>query len=151
MRSLKVMVGQVRNGLGRLEQARKALDLGLVVLRPALDDQLARRLAADDVLRLVGRGAQHAHGVIVRQHHVLDRLVGDTADAFDHGLRHLGRRLGVDHHDRVVAHHDAGIGIALGREGVGMFGQTAERDPLFRHVGLRGEGLGHRRLSRTRS
>ena len=140
--------GQPGDGLDRLEQAREALNLGLVVLCAALDDHLARRLAADDVLRLVGGGAQHAHGMIVRQHDVLDRLVGDAADALDHALRHLGRRLGVDHHDRVVAHHDTGVGIPFRREGIGMFGKTAECDPLFRHVGLRGEGLGHRRLSR---
>ena len=92
---------------------------------------------------LVARGAQHAHRVIVRQHHVLDRLVGDGADVLDHRLRHLRRRLRIDHHDRIVADHDAGVGIALGREGIGVLAEAAEGDLLLRHVRLRGEGSCH--------
>ena len=56
--------GEAGNGLGGIEQARKALQLGLVVLRPAFDDHVARWLAANDVLRLEAGGAQHAHRVV---------------------------------------------------------------------------------------
>ena len=128
--------GQPWNGLSCLEEARKALQLGLVVLCATLDDHVARGLAANDVLGTVAAGTQHAHGVIVREHHVLDGLVGNGADALDNLLRHLRRRLGVDHHHRVVADHDARVGIALRREGVCMFGKTAEGDLLVRHIRL---------------
>ena len=61
------MVGQVRPGMlsSRLEQARKAADLRVHVLLAALDDQARVRLGGDDLLGPVGRGAEHAHGMIV--------------------------------------------------------------------------------------
>jgi hypothetical protein len=122
--------------VGGIEKARKALQLRLVVLRAALDDHLARGFAANDVLRLEARGAQHAHGMVMRQHHVLDRLVGDGADVLDDLVRHLGRRLRIDHQHCVVADHDPGIGIALGSEGVSMLRQAAEGDLLLRQIRL---------------
>ena len=57
----------------------------------------------DDVFGPVGAGAEHAHRVVVTEHDVLDRLVGDFADAADDVLRHRRRGLRVDHDHRVVA------------------------------------------------
>ena len=81
--------------------------------------------------RLVARRAEHAHRVVVRQHDVADRLVGDLADAADHVLRHHRRGLRVDHHHRVVADDDAGVRVALGRVRVGVVGQLVEADPFL--------------------
>jgi hypothetical protein len=78
--------GQAGHAFGIAEQAREAVHLGLHVLLAALDDQLVRALAGDDLGRAFGRigaGAQHAHRVVVREQHVLDRLVADGADARD--------------------------------------------------------------------
>ena len=90
----------------------------------------------------VGAGAQHPHRVVVGEHHVLDRLVGDGADAADHIGRHRRRGLGVGHQHRVVADDDAGVGVALGGVGPGMFGQLGEGDLLLFQVGLAGKGFG---------
>jgi hypothetical protein len=88
------------------------------------------------------------------QHYVLDRLVGDLADAPDHVLRHRRRGLGVDDHHRIVADDDAGVRVALGRVRIGVLGQLGEADGLFFQVGLAGEGFAHAlskiRFSRTR-
>ncbi len=125
------------------EQPRKAADLAGLVLLAALDDQVARVLAGDDMLGAVGRGAEHAHRVVVGQHDVADRLVGDFADAADHVGGHRRRGLGVSHQHRVVADHDAGVGVALGGVGPGVFGDLLEADLLLGEVGLRGEGFAH--------
>ena len=95
--------------------------------------------------RLVGAGAEHAHRVVVAQHHVLDRLVGDFADAADDVGRHHRRGLGVGHQHRVVADDDAGVRVAFGRVGLGVVGDLAEGDLLFFQIGLAGEllDLGH--------
>jgi len=115
-------------------------------LLAALDDQVARVLAGQHVFGAVARRAQHAHRVVVREHHVLDGLVGHLADAAHHVGGHGGRGLGVGHQHAVVADHDAGVGVAFGGVGPGMFGDLAEGDLLLFHVGLAGEflGLAHR-------
>ncbi len=138
-----------RHALDVAEQAREAADLAGLVLLAALDDQVVGVLAGDDLLRLVSRGAEHAHRVVVRQQHVLDRLVGHLADATDHVLRHHRRGLGVEHQHRVVADDHAGVGVALGGVGVGVVGQLGEADLLLFQVGLAGECLGtaHRAMS----
>jgi hypothetical protein len=131
--------GQARHRFHAGEQARKALDLGLHVGFAALDDHLVGATAGDDLLRAFGevrRRAEHAHRVVVRQHHVLDRLVRDRADLGDQVLRHGGRGGGVDDHHAVVADDHAGIGVALGRVGVGVFGKLGEGDLLGFQVGL---------------
>ena len=91
---------------------------------------------------LVGAGPEHAHRVVVRQHDVLDRLVGHLADAADHVGRHRGRGLSVGHQHGVVADDDAGVGVAFGGVGPGVLGDLAEGDLLFFQVGLAGEFLG---------
>jgi hypothetical protein len=99
---VKVIVGQVIPG-GTLstfcEQAREAADLARLVGLATLDDQVVGVLAGDDLLRLVGARAEHAHRVVVRQHDVPDRLVGHLADAADHvgGHRRRGLRVGHQH------------------------------------------------------
>nr|CUV37188.1 protein of unknown function [Ralstonia solanacearum]CUV42137.1 protein of unknown function [Ralstonia solanacearum]CUV60399.1 protein of unknown function [Ralstonia solanacearum] len=138
--------GQAGHGLDAGEQAREALDLRLHVGLAALDDHLVRAAAGDDVLRAlgkVGRRAQHPHRVVVRQYDVLDRLVGDGADAGDQVLRHRRRGGGVDDQHRIVADDDARVRVALGGVGIGVGGELGERDLFGLEVGLRGEGFGH--------
>ncbi|MNT31636.1 hypothetical protein D3C72_1674810 [compost metagenome] len=138
--------GQAGHGLDAGEQAREALDLGLHVGLAALDDHFPRAAAGDDLLRAfgeVGRCAQHAHRVVVRQHHVLDGLVGDGADARDQVLRHRRGGGGVDDQHAIVADHDAGIGIALGGVRPGVLGQLGKSNLLGFEVGLGCECLGH--------
>jgi hypothetical protein len=67
----------------------------------------------------------------VREQHVLDRLVRDLADAADDVGRHHGRGLRVQHHHRVVADDDAGVGVAFGGVGVGVVAQLDEADLLL--------------------
>jgi hypothetical protein len=90
---------------------------------------------------LVARGAEHAHGVIVGQRHVLDRLVGDLAHAAHHVLGHHRRRRGVDDHHGVVADDHAGIGIAFRRIGIGVVGELFEADLFLLQVGVGGKLL----------
>ena len=127
---------EARHRLDRLEQPRKALDLAFHVGLAALRNEIVGVAAGDDVLGLVARRAQHAHGVIVRQHDVLDRLVGDRPDAADHILRHHRRGLRVDDHDRVVADYDTGVRVALGRIRIRVLGELVEADLFLLQVGL---------------
>ena len=135
--------GEARHRFDRLKEARKALDLALHVLCAAFDDEVARILARNDVLGLVRRRTQYAHSVVMRQDDILDRLIGDFADATDNVLRHHRRGLRVDYHHGIVADDDAGVGIAFRRVGVGVFGQLVEADLFLFEVGLRGEFLAH--------
>ena len=133
--------GQPGDRLRAAKQAREAADLARHVLLAALADEAERAPAGDDLLGLVGGGAQHAHRVIVRQHDVLDRLRGHATDAPDHLARHERRGLRVDHHHAVVADDHAGVRIALGGEGVGALREALERDLLRLEIGLGGEGF----------
>ena len=129
MPSSKTTFGQVRPGIvSAAWNRRESAALGLEVLLAALDDHVVRRLA-DDVLRAVGGRPEHAHRVVVRQHDVLDRLVGDGADLPLTSRAITRRRLGVDDHHRVVADHDPGVRIAFRRERVGLLADSAERWP----------------------
>ena len=142
--------GEAGDGLGGAEQAREAAVFGIPVLLAALGDHGAAFLRADHLLRLVGRGAEHAHGVVVREHDVLDRLVGDLAHAVDDQLGHHRRRLRVDDDDAVVADDHAAVGIALGREGVEVAADLGEGDLLLGHVAGGGKVLGHVSVSPVR-
>jgi hypothetical protein len=51
--------------------------------------------------------------------------------------------LGVDHHHRIVADHDAGVRVAFGGVRIRVVGQLGEADLLFLKVGLRGESFAH--------
>jgi hypothetical protein len=95
---------------GILEQAREAAIFGIPILLAALLDQPIGFLRGDDALRLVGGGAEHAHRVIMRQHDIFDRLVGDGAHPLDHLVGHRRRRLRVEHEAAVVADDDAEFG-----------------------------------------
>jgi 2-oxoacid:acceptor oxidoreductase alpha subunit len=137
---------QPGHALDGAKEPRKALDLALHVLRATLDDQIVRVLARDDLARRIAGCAEHAHRVVVRQHDVRDRLVGDAADPAEHVLGHHRRRLRIgDQHD-VVADDDPGIGIAFGRVCVRVIGEAVEADRLFLHVRLGCKRLVHRRL-----
>jgi len=121
MRSVKVVVGQVRPGI-----------------------HAASGVGHDDLRRAIGRGAKHPDGVVVGQHHVRDRLVGHGADFLDHHVGQAGRRLCVDDHDAVIADDNAGVGIALGCEGPKAVAHFGEADGLLAQVALGCECFGHR-------
>src|SRR5690606_34394336 len=84
----------------------------------------------------------HAHRVVVGQHDVLDRQVGDLAHLGDHALRGHRGGGGIDDHHAVVADDHAGVGVALGGVGPGVVGQLLPADLLLFEVGLGGEFLG---------
>ena len=126
-----------------LEQAREAHELGLAVLGAALGDHRAGLVAHDDRRCLIGGRAQHAHGVVVGQHQMADRLVGDFAHLLDHLAGQARGGLRLDDHDAVVADDDAGVRIALGGEGPQALADLGEGDLLLGHVALGGEFLAH--------
>src|SRR6185312_4758021 len=99
---------------------------------------------------IAGR-AEHAHGMVMRQHDVFHRLVGDATDARKDVLRHHGRRLRVGNQHCVVADDDAGIRIAFGGVGVCVIGQAVEAHRLLREIGLGGECLAHGNSSLLRT
>ena len=71
--------GEAGHRVGLLGQARHAAELRRPVLLAALGDQLAGLLVRDDHVGVERAGAQHPHGVVVRQHQVAHRLVGVLA------------------------------------------------------------------------
>ena len=135
--------GEAGDALGGAEQAREAAVLGIPVLLAALGDHGTAGVRGQDLLRLVGRGAEHAHGMIVRQHDVLDGLVGDLRTRSMTQAGHQRRRLGVDDDDAVVADDDAAVGVALGGEGVEVAADLGEGDLLLGHVAGGGKVRGH--------
>lgn len=110
-----------------LEQPREAAKLAFPVLLASFHDQLMGTLAGDDVFRPIGRRTQHTHRVVMGEHDVPDGLVGHRANFIDDLLGHLWRRLGVEYHDGVVADDHAGVGVTLGREGIGRLGPTRRK------------------------
>ena len=146
----KVSVGQVRPGMlcASWNRRGKAAVFGIPVLLAALLDQPVSLLRGDHGLRLVGGRAKHPHRVIMRQHDIFDRLVGDGAHPLDHLVGHRRRRLRVEHEAAVIADDDRRIRIALRRKGIEIGADLGEGDFLLRHVG-RGRkslfnSLGHR-------
>ena len=138
--------GQAGHAFGVAEQARETLHLALHVFGAAFDDQFISPLAGDDFGRAfgdVGAGAQHAHRVVMREQHVLDRLVADLADARDQVLRHRRRGGCVADHDELVADDHAGIRVTLGGVSPAMRAELLERDFFVGEVGLRGKSFGH--------
>src|SRR5207302_4518778 len=85
----------------------------------------------------------HAHGVIVRQHDIFDRLVGNGAHPLDYFVRHRRGRLRVEHKAAVVADDDCRIRIALGGEGVEIGADLGEGDFLLRHISGGRKPFGH--------
>ena len=110
--------GQAGNAFVPLEQSRKALEFAVPILLSAFGHHRARGLAHDHLLGGERRGPEDADCVVVRQRDMRDRLVRHATHALDHLLRQARRRLGLDHHHRVVADDDARIRIAFGGEGV---------------------------------
>ena len=145
--------GQTGDGVERVEQAGKALVLGLHVLRAALHDELVGALAGNDFLHarsLVARRAQHTHRVVVRQHHVLDGFVGDLADFGNEALRHDGRGQRVANEHAVFANDHAGVGVTLGGVGPAVFGQLGKGGLFDSEVGDGGKLLGHDKSLETK-
>ena len=129
------------NGLVALEEAREAAEFGVPVLLPALVDHGVAFFRGDDLARLEGRSTEHAHGVIVREHDILDRLIRDLADVLDDFAGEARGCLRVDDHDGVVADDDAGVRVALRGEGIEIAPDLGERDLLLGHVADRRECL----------
>ena len=102
---VNVIVGQVRPrmSIAALEQARKALDLRVDILLPALDDHLARDVTGDHIGAVIARDAEHANGVIMREQDVADRLVRDAAHLRNEIAGHLRRRARIDHQHGIIA------------------------------------------------
>ena len=148
----KVMVGQVRPGIVSAAWNRRGKRPYSLSQSSLPRSTISARVASDARISSapVGRRAEHAHRVVVAEHDVADRLVGDLPDALDHLLRHGGRRLGVDHHHAVVADDHARVRIALGGERVAARADLAERDLLRPEVAGRCERLAHDRSSRLR-
>ena len=136
-------IGQAGDALVAFKQAGEAFKFAVPIFLAALGDHGAGFLGHDDLLRAKGRCPQHAHGVVVGQHHMADRFVGDRADAFDDLIRQTRGRLRFDDHHAVVADDDARVRIALGGEGVKSLAHLGEGDFLFGHVALGCELLGH--------
>src|ERR671923_925210 len=135
-------IRETRDRLWVLEQARKAAVLRFPVLRPALLDPAARIGVRDDVPRLVCRRAQHAHGVVMREHEVLDRLVSQLPQCLEPLARGSRRRPSVDTQDGLGPDDRADVRVALGREGVDAVGELLERRALLGGVGGRRERFG---------
>ena len=108
---------------------------------PAFGDKSVGLLRSENALSLIGRCAKHADGVIVRQDHILDRLVGDGADPFDDLPGHRGRRLRVENSAAIVADDDARVRIAFRRKGEETRSDFGERDLLLGQIAGRGERL----------
>src|SRR5690606_4442419 len=121
----------------------EAADFAGLVLLATLHDQVVGVAAGQNFLGVVGRGAQHAYGVVVRQQHIFDGFVADFADAANHVFSHDRRGLGVDHHNGLVTNDDARVGITLRRVGVGVVGQFFKGNDFVFQVVMRGEGLAH--------
>ena len=136
-------VGEAWDAFMPLEQAREPLELGVPVLLSALHHHAARGFSHDDLVRAIGRGPQHAHGVIMRQHHMADRFVCNAADLFDDLVCQTRRCLRLNYHNGVVADDHAGVGVSLGGEGPQVAPDLVEGYFLLGHVALGGKCFGH--------
>ncbi len=137
---------QARHRFDAGEETRETFDFRLHVRFATLDDHLVRAAARDHLLRAffeIRRCAEHAHGVVVRQHDVFDRFVGNAADLCDEVLRHGRRGGGVDDQHAVVADDHARVRIAFSGVRVGVLGQLGPRDFLDFQVCLGCECLCH--------
>ena len=141
--------GEAGNAFDRAKQAREAADLGIHVGLAALGDQAAGAGRRQDFGTGIRGRTKHAHGVIMREQDIFDRLVGDLFHAVDDLPRHHRRGLRIDHHHAVVADNDPGIGIALGGEGVEVRPNRVEGDGLVGQIGGRGETRTHGICSRS--
>ena len=136
--------GQARHTVRVAKQPREPLHLALHVLCTTLVDQIQRALAGDDLGRAFGRkgaGTKHTHRVVVRQQHVLDRLVTDSADTRDQVARHGRCGGGITHQDKFVADDDARVRVTLGGIGPAVGAELLESDFLVLQVGLGGKGF----------
>ena len=134
---------QARDAFMAFEQTRETVELAVPVFLTPLCDHRAGLFGHDDLLRAKCRRPQHAYGVVVGQHHMADRFVGDRADAFNDLIRQTRCGLRFDDHHAVVADDDARVRIALGGKGVETLAHLGKGDFLFGHVALGCELLGH--------
>ena len=104
----------------------------------------ARGVRGEDFGPDISGGAEHAHGVVVREQDVFDRLVGDLRHAIDHLARHHRRGLGVDDHHAIVADNHPGIGIAFSGEGIEIGADRVEGDGLVGEIRGGGKIRAHR-------
>ena len=81
-----------------VKKTREALEFTVPILLTALHHHGAGHVAHDDLIRIKGRGPQHAHRMIMGQHHVGDRLVRHFPDPPDEVLPVAGE-LGIDQDD----------------------------------------------------
>src|SRR5262249_56836283 len=116
----------------------EAAVFGIPVLLAALGDHGATRVRGEDLLCLIGRGAEHAHGMIVRQHDVFDRLVGGLAHALDDEAGHDPCGLCIAYDDALVAHDGAAVWGTLGGGGGEVRGGFRRRGSLVGPVGRGG-------------
>ncbi|GCC46572.1 hypothetical protein chiPu_0031029 [Chiloscyllium punctatum] len=135
--------GQAGNACRILEQAREAAVFRIPILLAAFLDQPIGLLRGHDALRVIGRGAEYPHRVVMRQHDIFDRLVGDGLDPLDHLVGHRGRRLRVEHQAAVLADDHGGVGVALGGESVEIGADLGECDLLLGEIRGRCETFGH--------
>ena len=136
-----VGAGQAGDRLRLQEQPRHPTVLGVPVLDAALLDEVAGHLVGDDDLRVEGARSQNAHGVVMRQDQVLDRLVGVLTQPLQPIRAAAGVAKASRHDQEVLALDRADVGVALGREGVHPVGQYLEGLPLGLGVGDGGERL----------
>ena len=81
--------------------------------------------------------------MIVREHDIFDRLVGDAADILDNLAGEPWGGLRIDDHHGVVADNHAGVRIALGRKRPEVLTDFGEGNLLFRKVALRSKCFCH--------
>ncbi|MNV12595.1 hypothetical protein D3C71_1032040 [compost metagenome] len=131
-----------RNAFHIAKEARKTADFAGLVLFATFDDQVIGVLTRNDLLWIETAGAEHPHRVVVSQHDVPDRFVGDLANAAYHVLGHCRRGLRVGNQHGVIAHDNACVRVSLGGVGVGVFRKLGECDLFLLEVGMGGKFLG---------
>ena len=134
--------GQARDGVRALGQARHAAELGGPVLLAALHDEVVGVLVGDDRLGVEGRGAEHAHRVVVGEHQVADRLVGVLPQLRQPLGGHHGGGQGLEADQEVLPLDRPDVRVPLGREGVDALGQDLEGLLLLAEVRRGRERLG---------
>jgi hypothetical protein len=123
------------------EPARLRLEVGLATL----EDPAARPLVRDDPVRLERRGAEHADGVVVREHEVADGLVCEPTQLVEPLARMRRRRACVDGEHGLFADHRPDVGVALRGERHDAGREFLERRALLLDVGTGRERLRHPR------
>jgi hypothetical protein len=125
------------------KQARKALELAVPIFLPPLDHHGPRHIRHDDLFGTIGRSPQYANRVIMGQHHMADRFIGETADLFDGYFCQTRGRLCLDDHNARVADDHARVRVTLGGKDPKTVPDFIKSDFLFGHIPLGCECLSH--------